>query len=147
MLMKAMDCYKCQSRREWEQLVDEVVMTKNRLLQHNGFSPMQRVFGFSTPGGLLSGDDGNRALPSRIRLGDLSVERAMRMRRAAPQAFVEADSDAALRRAIETGPRPMEDYNIGEMAYFFPHDADKARKFEPGFWCRPAKLVIGESLS
>ena len=118
-------------------------MTKNRLLQNNGFSPMQKAFGFSTriPGGLLSGDDGNRALPSRVRMGDLSVGRAMRMRKAAAQAFVEADADAALRRAIETGPRPMEGYNVGEMVYFFRNGADKARKFSPGFWCGPAKIV------
>lgn len=100
MLLKAMDTYSCEDMQQWEQLLDEVVMTKNRLLQHNGFSPMQRVFGFSTrlPGGLLSGDDGNRALPDRARMGDLSVERSMRMRKAAAQAFVEADADAALRR-------------------------------------------------
>ena len=144
MLLKAMDNYNCQSTKEWEQLIDEVAMTKNRLLQNNGFSPMQRVLGFSTriPGGLLSGDDGNRALPSRARMGDLSVERAMRMRKAAAQAFVEADADAALRRAIETGPRPMEDYQIGEMVYFFRKGADKARKFAPGFWCGPAKIIM-----
>ena len=108
------------------------------------FHLMQRVFGFATriPGGLLSGDDGNRALPSRIRMGDLSVERAMRMRKAAAHAFVEADSAASLRRAIETGPRPMEDYQIGEMVYFFRKGADKARKFSPGFWCGPAKIVM-----
>ena len=144
MLLKAMDNYNCQNTREWERLIDEVVMTKNRLLQNNGFSPMQRVFGFATriPGGLLSGDDGNRALPSRIRMGDLSVERAMRTRKAAAQAFVEADSAASLRRAIETGPRPMEDYQIGEMVCFFRKGADKARKFSPGFWCGPAKIVM-----
>ena len=37
MLLKAMDNYNCQNTREWEQLIDEVVMTKNRLLQNNGF--------------------------------------------------------------------------------------------------------------
>ena len=66
----------------------------------------------------------------------------MRMRRAAAQAFVEADSDAALRRAIETGPRHIEDYQIGEMVYFFRKGADKARKFAPGFWCGPARIVM-----
>ena len=71
MLMKAMDTYNCQTIDEWEALVDMVVMTKNRLLQTNGFSPVQRVLGFSPrlPGGLLSGDDGNRARPSLARLG------------------------------------------------------------------------------
>ena len=49
MLLKAMDCYNWQSAREWEQLVDEVVMTKNRLLQCRTTVFLQcRVFGLST---------------------------------------------------------------------------------------------------
>ena len=74
--------------------MDVTTMTKNRMLQTNGYSPVQRVLGFSPrlPGGLLSGDDGNRARPAVARLGDLSIERAMKMRKAASLAFVEADA-------------------------------------------------------
>ena len=43
MLMKAMDTYSCDNLRDWEELVDVTTMTKNRMLQHNGFSPAQRV--------------------------------------------------------------------------------------------------------
>lgn len=52
------------------------------------------ILGFSPrlPGGLLSGDNGNRARPTMARLGDLSIERAMEIRKAASLAFVEADA-------------------------------------------------------
>ena len=144
MLMKAMDTYSCQNVDEWETLVDITTMTKNRMLQTNGYSPVQRVLGFSPrlPGGLLSGDDGNRARPAMARLGDLSIERAMKMRKAALLAFVEADASDLLRRAVSTGPRPMEDYEIGEMVYFYRMGMEKAKKFAPGFWQGPARIVM-----
>ena len=144
MLLKAMDTYNCQSTEDWEALVDVTTMTKNRMLQTNGYSPIQRVLGFSPrlPGGLLSGDDGNRDRPTMARLGDLSVERAMRMRKAASLAFVEADASDILRRAISTGPRPMEEYEIGEMVYFYRMGMDKARKFAPSYWQGPARIVM-----
>ena len=144
MLMKAMDTYNCDDVKEWEELVDITTMTKNRMLQHNGFSPAQRVLGFNPkiPGGLLSDDGGNRALPDKVRQGDFTVERAMKMRRAAAEAFLEADANEALRRAISTGPRPMQDYDIGEMIYFYRMGADKAKKFALGYWCGPARIMM-----
>ncbi len=144
MLMKAMDTYSCQTTEEWESLVDVTTMTKNRMLQTNGYSPIQRVLGFSPrlPGGLLSGDDGNRARPTLARLGDLSIERAMKMRKAASMAFIEADASDLLRRAVSTGPRPMEEYEIGEMVYFYRMGMDKAKKFGPGYWQGPARIVM-----
>lgn len=48
MLMKAMDTYSCQNVDEWEALVDvTTIMTKNRMLQTNGYSPIQRVYSVS----------------------------------------------------------------------------------------------------
>ena len=118
--------------------MDVTTMTKNRMLQTNGYSPVQRVLGFSPrlPGGLLSGDDGNRARPAMARLGDLSIERAMKMRKAASLAFVEADASDLLRRAVSTGPRPMEDYEIGEMVYFYRMGYGEGEEVLTGFLAR-----------
>ena len=66
----------------------------------------------------------------------------MKMRRAASLAFVEADASDALRRAVSTGPRPVEDYEIGEMVYFYRMGMDKAKKFAPGYWQGPARIVM-----
>ena len=142
MLMKAMDTYNCTNVHEWEELVGVTIMTKNRMLQHNGFSPSQRVFGFNLkiPEGLLSDDGGNRVHPDKVRQGDLTVERSMRMRKAAAEAFLEADADEALRRAVQ-------DYDIGEMIYFYRMGADKAKKFAPGYWCGPARIMMIDQLS
>ena len=66
----------------------------------------------------------------------------MKMRRAASLAFVEADASDSLRRAISTGPRPMEEYEIGEMVYFYRMGMDKARKFAAGYWQGPARIIM-----
>lgn len=145
-LMKAMDSHSRSTTAEWEDLVSITNMTKNRMLSVSGFSPCQRVFGFNphVPGGLLSGGDDSRT-PSTMpnpKMGDLSVERSMKMRRAAAEAFMAADSSDALRRAIMTGPRPMSEYHVGEMVYFFRMGADKRLKFQPGYWQGPARIVM-----
>ena len=125
-------------------------MMKNRMLTSGGFSPCQRVLGFNPhiPGGLLSGDDGNRARTPNPKVGDLAVEKSIiKMRKAAANAFIEADSSAALRRAITTGPRPIIDYDIGELVYFYRMGADKRLKFSPGYWQGPARIVMTDQPS
>ena len=90
-----------------------IIMTKNRMLQYNGSLPSQRVFGFNPkiPGGVLSDDGGNRIHPDKIRQGDLTMKRSMKMRKAVVEAFLEADADEILRRIVLTGPRPMQEYD------------------------------------
>ncbi len=72
MLSKAMETYVCNTHQEWCELVDIIAMQKNRLLMQNGFSPIQRVIGYSPkiPGGLLSGNPSNRRFEEHIRLGE-----------------------------------------------------------------------------
>ena len=45
MLTKAMEAYPCSDEAEWKELVDIVIMQKNRMLMKNGYSPIQRVIG------------------------------------------------------------------------------------------------------
>lgn len=144
MLSKAMETYDCQNHQEWCELVDIVAMQKNRLLMQNGFSPIQRVIGYTPkiPGGLLCGDAANRSFAEHIRLGDGGVERAMKMRKAASIAFHEADCSLALRRAIESGPRPFQNYEIGETVYFWRIGMGPTRKPAPAYWHGPAKVVM-----
>ena len=68
MLSKALESHPCETDQEWRELVDIVNMQKNRLLVKNGFSPIQRVIGYSPklPGGMLTGDAANRSFPDKI---------------------------------------------------------------------------------
>lgn len=77
---------------EWLQLVDVTNMTCNRLLNKSGYSPIQRVLGYSPriPGGMLSGGSQDLATLSHAG-GDVQIQRAQQMRLAAAKAFHEAD--------------------------------------------------------
>ena len=144
MLSKAMEQHVCRDQREWEELVDIVVFQKNRLLMRNGFSPIQRVIGFTPkiPGGLLSGDAGNRSFPDKVKLGDEGVVRAMKMRKAASMAFHQTECEDALRRAISSGPRPFQNFEVGEIVYFWRVGQGSTRKPAPTYWHGPARVVM-----
>ncbi|CAK9001520.1 unnamed protein product, partial [Durusdinium trenchii] len=144
LLQKTMDTFSCANMKEWEKMVDITMMTKNRMMNVGGFSPSQRVLGFNPflPGGLLSGDDGHRGQQPEAKVGDLSVERAMKLRKAAAHAFIEADASNSLRRAVASGPRPILEYDIGEIVYFFRMGADKKLKFKPCYWHGPARIIM-----
>ena len=93
-LYKTMATYTCTTLAEWKELVDVTRMTRNRLLLRAGYSPIQRVLGYTPrlPGGLLSGGEHDVAAADLQRIGDVEACRAMRMRKAASFAFHEADS-------------------------------------------------------
>ena len=144
MLSKALESHPCETDQEWRELVDIVNMQKNRLLMKNGFSPIQRVIGYSPklPGGMLTGDAANRSFPDKVRLGDQGVIRAMNMRKAAALAFHSTECEEALRRAIESGPRPIHDFGIGETVYFWRIGQGATRKPAPAYWHGPCKVVM-----
>eukprot|EP00435_Cladocopium_sp_Y103_P054634 s153_g17.t2 len=143
-LLKAMDTYSCTNMQDWEDLVSVSCMMKNRMMSVSGFSPCQRVLGYNPniPGGILSGGHGEISRTTGAKITDLSIERSMKLRKAAAQAFIEADSNDALRRAISSGPRPWIDYEIGELVYFYRMGADKQLKFHPGYWQGPVRIVM-----
>eukprot|EP00435_Cladocopium_sp_Y103_P040911 s2194_g11.t1 len=143
-LLKSMDTYSCANMKEWEELVSIACMMKNRMMSVSGYSPCQRVLGYNPniPGGLLSGGHDVLSENPNPKIGDLSIERSMKMRKAAATAFVEADASDALRRAISSGPRPITEFEIGEMVYFYRMGADKKLKFNPGYWQGPARVVM-----
>ena len=94
------------------------------------------------PGGLLTGDAGNEAFHSQAKMGEGGVARAMKIRRAAAKAFMEAGCEEALRRAIAAGPRTMCDFDIGEVVYFYRMGANKKLKFDPKYWQGPGRIVM-----
>ena len=72
-LYKAMLDYDCQTEEEWRGLVDVSCMMRNRLLLSGGYSPIQRVIGYSPrlPGGrLLSGGETDHMVPDLVIIGD-----------------------------------------------------------------------------
>ena len=145
LLEKAMADYNCATLAEWHELVDNAVMMKNRLASRGGYSPVQRVMGYlpRLPGGLLSEGHDDAEAGKELRLGDGGIVRAMNMRKAAAKAFFEVDSDQALRNVIAGGPRPQQDYVVGQMVKIFyrlGHSKIGDRPHQR--WHGPARVIM-----
>ena len=94
----------CNTWDEWQETVDVVTATVNRLANKSGFSPMQRMLGYSPriPG---SGGFNDHPTASRYATGDRQVQRAVDLRTAAAVAYHKADCEQALRNSVHAGPR------------------------------------------
>ena len=140
---RTMQQYACQDEEEWRQLVDVANMTCNRLMNKSGYSPIQRVLGYSAriPGGALSGGANDLATMS-LRAGDLQVQRAAEMRLAAARAFHEADCSQALKNALHAGPRQRIDYEVGQTVYFWRKGMEGAKKNAPEYWRGPCRVIL-----
>ncbi|CAE7570057.1 unnamed protein product, partial [Symbiodinium pilosum] len=110
-LEKTMLDVQCDNHATWRELVDTTVMIKNRLATRGGFSPVQRVLGYlpRLPGGLMTDEGTNSPDAGDLDPGDEGVARAMRMRKAAAQAFYEVDCD----QALKTTPQDIVNHNGG----------------------------------
>ena len=143
-LYKAMATYGCEDLREWKELVDVTCMTRNRLLLRAGYSPIQRVIGYSPriPGGLLQGGDQDEMVAELQHVGDTDANRAMRMRKAAATAFHEADCDQALRAATLAGRRQHQNIEVGQAIYFWRRGAGTHKKMRNTYWQGPGRVVM-----
>ena len=143
MAYKTMEQVNCNNWATWHERIDITCHTKNRLLSRGGFSPAQRVFGYQQrlPGGLMSDGAGDLAVQSRAAAGDLGVNQAMEIRKAASQSFHEIDCQQAIRAAATHGPRPHYDYQPGQAVYFWRRGTDPTRKAANAFWHGPARVV------
>ena len=134
----------CQTWEEWEEAVDVVIATVNRLANKSGFSPVQRMLGYSPriPGTLLSGGHNDHSTTSRYLAGDQQVQRSMKLREAAAVAYHKADCDQALKNALHAGPRVWHHYEAGQTVYYWKKGMERAKKDNPAFWHGPAKVIL-----
>eukprot|EP00435_Cladocopium_sp_Y103_P044561 s170_g12.t1 len=85
------------------ELLETVVMYKNRLTHRGGYSAIHRVFGYtpSMPGDVLMSreQEDNLQHHDMISLGDVTLQRQQRMRECAGKAFFASECATAIRRA------------------------------------------------
>ena len=144
-LVKAMDNYAVQSDLEWRDLVDIVNMTVNRLANKSGFSPCQRLLGYTPkmPGGLQFLTEEEKDARSWARRGDLQIQRAQTMRLAAARAFHEVECQQALTNSLHAGRREVTDFEVGQTVFFWRKaPGDHASKESPSYWRGPAKVIL-----
>ena len=143
-LAKTLYDISCPDWETWHETVATVNGTINRLMNRSGFSPCQRVFGFNPrlPGGLMTGGANDHGVASRYTMGDAEVQKSMRIRQAAANAFHQADCHQALRNALQHGRRRRHEYEVGQTVYFWRKGAQRAVKDNTSFWRGPAKVIL-----
>eukprot|EP00435_Cladocopium_sp_Y103_P029207 s2890_g7.t1 len=138
---------------EIAELIDTVAMCKNRLTHVSGYSAMHRVFGYTPamPGDILIHRDqeSNHAHDSLMHIGDITLQKQARMRECAGKAFFATECANVLRRAVASGHRKTDNFEVGQLVYFWStgqfnkvatrHSA--ARRPNHAFWHGPCRVV------
>eukprot|EP00439_Symbiodinium_sp_Y106_P018541 s4730_g2.t1 len=125
-----------RTKQEIQELVDNVNIAVNTMTRKDGYSPCQHLFGrdLRVPGMISTEYD--PVINSGIVQGESVFERRMAFRNAARKAFLEADSDNRLRKALEHRTRPERGpFLPGSMVYFFENRHH---------WHGPAVVIGGQ---
>ena len=134
-------------------MLSTCTMYKNRLCHRSGFSAVQRVFGYTPaiPGDVTMSrnEENNLFHHSRIQAGDITLQKQQKMRECAGRGFFSSECTEAIRRAVYSGHRPMEQFEAGQLVYFWSvghynkvavhHSA--ARRPNHAFWHGPCRVV------
>ena len=90
-----------QTKEETEELCDQLNLAHNTLTRHDGYSPQQHVLGTDVRIPLLGMvGEGNETLDSALQENEERHVRSQKIRLAARKAFLDADSEDRLRRAV-----------------------------------------------
>ncbi|CAE7563942.1 TY1B-PL [Symbiodinium natans] len=130
-----------RSKQETQELIDQVNNAVNSMSRVEGFSPFQHVFGrdLRVPGMISS--DYDPVINSSLAQGESVFERRMELRKAARRAFLDADAENKLRKAMEHRNRPERGpFSEGQLVYFWRKSRFETRHH----WHGPA-VVIGKS--
>ena len=126
MLLKIKD----DTKGDWETCLAWAVSAKNALINYNGFSPMQIVFGRNPN---LPSTIGS-PLPAMEEPGSKTVAMHLAALNSARQSFIKSESSEKIKRALRKQTRKWKDtYQIGDKVYYKREDESK--------WTGPAKVL------
>ena len=118
-----------------------------------GYSAIHRVFVYTPamPGDVLmsQSEEDNLSHRSMIQLGDITLQKQAKMQECAGRAFFSAECAAAMRRAVASGPRKVQSFEVGQLVYFWSvgqfnkvavHQS-ATRRPNHQFWNGPCRVV------
>ena len=130
------------TKEEWLECVVQSHV-KNQMIQNQGFTPSQRVFGKNPdlPGDLLS--EPVSTVPSTVSLQDEAIAKSYEVRNAARRAVLSLQDDRTLRKALLARPRRDKPFIAGEVVAYW-----RDQKWSQGVLSRGGKwhgsgIVIG----
>ena len=126
-----------ESDAEFETLGMLCCSIRNRYNNRSGFSPMQRVFGFTQrlPASLLSDDPIDPDFLSESPLKDF--QRSQDLRRAATRACASLDSRVRLQKVLRARHRTPQSFTEGQLIFVW-----RQPRVGPGRWHGPGVIVL-----
>ena len=118
-LGKMLDSMQSTDKEEQEECIDATVSAGNVLLRTHGFSPHQHVFGRDPELAFDVLMPGSDVAAVTMPVLDRPSERAIQIRQAARQAFVESQDDKAMWRALVARLRPWREFHVGDQIAFW----------------------------
>ena len=93
------------------------------LCRKSGFSAVQRVVGYSPAlprdVAMYRSEENDLMHHSRALAGDITLQKQQKMRECAGRAFFSAECTDAIRRAVYSDHRPSENFEVGQLVYFW----------------------------
>ena len=128
-----------KSKQEVEELLDNINHAHNQFIRYDGHSPMQHVLGRDVyiPG-MNTCDSRDDQLMSALEVGESRYEKSQRIRLAARKAFMEAESEAKVKRAISHRTRPNRGPFMAGDAVMMWRRAQQERKHH---WHGPGRVI------
>ena len=139
-----------ENTAEFDQILLACCQAKNSLTRQQGYSPEQIVLGKSIPlPASLSSDDSASAhsLAAGDDLESEAFRKHLEIRTKARKAFLLADNDNSIRRALLHRSCPSRGkFEVGQLVMYW-RKRSRASRHESGRWHGPAKVVSQDSQS
>lgn len=127
---------------EPEEILALAVSAKNSLRNIRGYSPNQWAFG-QNHNRIASFLQQHDILPLQAKRQDDDFEKQLQIETTAQKLFLEADAKRRLGRALRNRCRPLKEFLVGQLVYYFRRDRREGNKYG-GTWYGPARVLCHE---
>ena len=127
---------------EPEEILALAVSAKNSLHNIRGYSPNQWAFG-QNHNRIASFLQQHDILPLQAKRQDDDFEKQLQIETTAQKLFLEADAKRRLGRALRNRCRPVKEFLVGQLVYYFRRDRREGNKYG-GTWYGPARVLCHE---
>ena len=131
-----------RSEASCKELVALAMSAKNGMHQIRGYSPNQWAFGQDhkrITSFLQQGDH----LPTVSAREEETFEQDLQRQLRAQKLFLEVDARRRKFRALRAGSRPLREFRLGELVYYYKRGRKQGSRYE-GHWYGPARVLCHE---
>ena len=137
--------YELGAETDAKELLSLAVMAKNEVHNIKGYTPNQWQFG-ANHGRISSFLRFDGHLPWDSQREDLDFEASLKKEAAARKLFIEADAQRRLQRALRGQSRPLREYSMGQLVYYYRRDRKEGTRVA-GRWHGPGRVLCHEKTS